>query len=222
MTDGATPLRLLAVCQVDTIGPPEQALLQALDQLTAHGWETTVTTPGLETGGERPDGIDGSVRWEPLELGGLNHGAGARAVASWPRAWKLAREHDLVYLNGSVAGRLLPALRGRATALHVHDAVRRVPRHWLGADLVLADSRSSGVRLDPLEVHVIGSPIPLEDARSGEDVEIRALPEYTESLDALLRAAVGHHRRGSEGVARSGSRRAARTRRGASGRQESS
>lgn len=223
MTDGqAPPLRLLAVCQVDAIGPPERALLLAVQQLAEHGWGATVTTPGLDTDGKRPDGLDASLRWEPLELGGLSHGAGARAVASWPRAWRLAREHDLVYLNGSVAGRLLPALRGRATALHVHDAVRRVPRHWLGADIVLADSPSSGVLLDPLEVHVVGSPVPLDGARSGDDVQMVALPTYAESLDALLRAAVGHHRRGTEGTARSGARLSARTRRGGSRRRESS
>lgn len=215
MSDPQAPaqLRLLAVCQVDAIGPPEQALLLTLDQLRAHGWDVTVTTPGLENDGGRPPEIDASVRWEPLELGGLSHGAGARAVGSWPRAWRLAREHDLVYLNGSVAGRLLPALRGRATALHVHDAVRRVPRHWLGADLVLADSRSSGVLLDPLEVHVVGSPLPLDSARSGEDVAAVTLDEYAASLDLLLRAAVGHHRRGSERGARTGPPRAERLRR---------
>jgi len=222
MTDTPVPLRLLAVCQVDAVGPPEHALLSTLEELAARGWQATVTTPGLENDGARPAAIDAALRWEPLELGGLAHGAGARAVASWPRAWRLAREHDLVYLNGSVAGRLLPALRGRATALHIHDAVRRVPRHWLGADVVLADSRSSGVLLDPLEVHVVGSPLGLDDARSGADVEIITLADYAESLDALLRAAVGHHRRGSEGAARAGARRAARTPRGASEPQEPS
>jgi glycosyltransferase involved in cell wall biosynthesis len=95
-------------------------------------------------------------------VGGLAHGAGARAVASWPRARRLAREHDITYLNGTVAGRLLPGLRSRATVLHVHDIVDRVPRHWQGADLVLADSRAVASRLDPLEIHVVGLPMELD------------------------------------------------------------
>ena len=68
----------------------------------------------------------------------------------------------MTYLNGTVAGRLLPALRGHATVLHVHDIVDRVPRHWHGADLVLADSKAVGARLDPLDVHVIGCPVELD------------------------------------------------------------
>jgi glycosyltransferase involved in cell wall biosynthesis len=46
--------------------------------------------------------------------------------------------------------------------LHVHDIVDRVPRHWHGADLVLADSKAVGARLDPLDVHVIGCPVELD------------------------------------------------------------
>ena len=51
-------------------------------------------------------------------------------MASWPRALRLAQRYDVVYLNGTVCGRLLPALRGVRTVLHVHDMVDRVPRHW--------------------------------------------------------------------------------------------
>jgi hypothetical protein len=81
--------------------------------------------------------------------------------------------------------------------------VRRVPRHWLSADVVLADSRSSGVRLDPLEIHVVGSPLQLDAARSGDDVELVDAAAYAERLDTLLRGAVSHHMRGSERRARS-------------------
>ena len=108
-----------------------------------------------------------------------------------------------MYLNGTAAGRLLPALRGRPTVLHVHDMARRVPRHWLNADLVLADSRECGVLLDPLEVHVVGSPLEMEPARSGESVERVQPGDYADRLDGLLRDSVGHHRRGSERRARS-------------------
>lgn len=154
-------MRLLAVCQVDRPGGPEIGLLRLLRRLDAHGWEIALTSPGTAPA---PELAEAGWPWEPLEVGGLEHGAGARAVASWPRARKLSRDADVTYLNGTVAGRLLPALRGHATVLHVHDIVDRVPRHWHGADLVLADSKAVGARLDPLDVHVIGCPVELDPA----------------------------------------------------------
>ena len=70
--------------------------------------------------------------WRALPLGGLGRGTGARALAAWPLARRLARAFDVVYLNGTVCGRLLPALPPGAArrVLHVHDLVRRVPRFW--------------------------------------------------------------------------------------------
>jgi glycosyltransferase involved in cell wall biosynthesis len=152
-------VRLLAVCQVDRPGGPEIGLLRLLRRLEARGWEIALTSPGTA---EAPALADAGWPWEPLAVGGLEQGAGARAVASWPRARKLSKDVDVTYLNGTVAGRLLPALRGHATVLHVHDIVERVPRHWHGADLVLADSKAVGGRLDPLDVHVIGCPVELD------------------------------------------------------------
>jgi glycosyltransferase involved in cell wall biosynthesis len=151
-------MRLLAVCQVDRPGGPEIGLLRLLRRLDARGWTIALTSPGLAPA---PELVATGWPWEPLAVGGLEQGAGARAVASWPRARKLSRDADITYLNGTVAGRLLPALRGHATALHVHDIVQRVPRHWHGADLVMADSKAVGGRLDPLDVHVIGCPVEL-------------------------------------------------------------
>jgi glycosyltransferase involved in cell wall biosynthesis len=151
-------VKLLAVCQVDRPGGAEIGLLRLLRRLGARGWDITITSPGEE---DSPLAHAGWP-WEPLELGGLAHGAGARAVGSWPRARWLARDHDVTYLNGTVAGRLLPALLGRTTVLHVHDIVDRVPRHWHRADMVLADSRAIAARLDPLDVHVLGSPVDLD------------------------------------------------------------
>jgi glycosyltransferase involved in cell wall biosynthesis len=158
-------MKLLAVCQVDRPGGPEIGLLRLLSRLSHRGWEITITSPGEDVAGRDGSLADAGYRWEALELGGLQHGSGARAVASWPRARRLAREHDLTYLNGTVAGRLLPALRGQTTALHVHDIVARVPRHWRGADLVLADSMACAGPLDPLDVHVIGCPVELDPPR---------------------------------------------------------
>jgi glycosyltransferase involved in cell wall biosynthesis len=152
-------MRLLAVCQVDRPGGPEIGLLRLLRRLEARGWEIALTSPGIA---DAPQLAEAGWPWEPLAVGGLEQGAGARAVASWPRARKLSRDADVTYLNGTVAGRLLPALRGHTTVLHVHDIVERVPRHWHGADLVMADSKAVGARLDPLDVHVIGCPVELD------------------------------------------------------------
>jgi glycosyltransferase involved in cell wall biosynthesis len=172
-------MRLLAVCQVDRPGGPEIGLLRLLRGLEARGWEIALTSPGLEPTPLAETGWP----WEALEVGGLAHGAGARAVASWPRARRLSKDADLTYLNGTVAGRLLPALRGRTTVLHVHDIVDRVPRHWHGADLVLADSAACAARLDPLDVHVIGCPVDLDPTT--------APPPWPEAVDGHTGPVVG-------------------------------
>ena len=98
-----------------------------------------------------------------MGLGGLQRGAGARAVRSFPRARRLARDFDLVYLNGTVSARLLPALIGRRSVLHVHDIVDRVPRFWSLARAVLADSAAVAERLRPrLDAHVVFCPVELD------------------------------------------------------------
>jgi glycosyltransferase involved in cell wall biosynthesis len=99
-----------------------------------------------------------------LALGGLDRGAGARAAASFPRARRLAAHYDLVYLNGTVAGRLLPALAGRRSVLHVHDIVERAPRFWSLASAVLADSGAVAERLPGLKAHVVYCPVELDVA----------------------------------------------------------
>jgi glycosyltransferase involved in cell wall biosynthesis len=150
-------MRILAVCAVAHPGGAEIGLLRLARRLLARGHELTLATPG-------PGPLDDAglpvVR---LDLGGLDRGAGARAVASWPRARALSRGADLVYLNGTVCGRLLPALAGRRTVLHVHDIVERVPRIWSMADAVLADSGAVAERLRPrLEAHVVYCPVELD------------------------------------------------------------
>ena len=82
----------------------------------------------------------------------------SRAPAGSPPA------HDLVYLNGTVSGRLLPGLAGRRTVLHVHDIVDRVPRFWSRADAVLADSGAVAERLPGLHAHVVYCPVELDVA----------------------------------------------------------
>ena len=150
--------RVLAVCAVDRPGGAEVGLLRLLRRRP--GWDVTLATPG-----------DGPLRsvaraegWATarLALGGLERGAGARALASWPRARRLAAAHDVVYLNGTVAARVLPALGGACAVLHVHDMVERVPRFWRRAALVLADSSAVAVRLHGLEAEVVGCPVELD------------------------------------------------------------
>ena len=118
----------------------------------------TLTTPGA--GPLRDQALRAGYDWRALPLGGLAAGAGARAVGSWPAARRLAHEHDVVYLNGAVCGRLLPVLGAQTLrVLHVHDMVRRTPRLWRRADVVLADSQAVADRLAGLDPKVVFLPV---------------------------------------------------------------
>ncbi len=145
------------MCAVAHPGGAEIGLLRLARRLLARGHELTLTTPA-------PGPLDDAgLPVRRLDLGGLGRGAGARAVASWPRARRLSRDADLVYLNATVCGRLLPALAGRRTVLHVHDIVDRVPRIWSLANAVLADSGAVAERLRPrLDAHVVYCPVELD------------------------------------------------------------
>ena len=151
-------MRILAVCSVAHPGGAEIGLLRLARRLLARGHAMTLATPAA---GPLDDAGLPVVR---LALGGLERGAGARAAASFPRARRLATGHDLVYLNGTVAGRLLPALAGRRSVLHVHDIVDRVPRFWSLASAVLADSGAVAERLPGLPAHVVYCPVELDVA----------------------------------------------------------
>jgi glycosyltransferase involved in cell wall biosynthesis len=147
--------RLLAVSPVAHPGGAETTLLRLLRELAARGWAVTVTAPAsgslLDAAAADGHGV------ASLPLGGLARGAGAPAVRSWPQARRLAREADVVLLNGTVCGRALPALRGLPahTVLYVHDVVTRVPRMWHGADAVLAASAAVADSLTGLEAGVV-------------------------------------------------------------------
>jgi glycosyltransferase involved in cell wall biosynthesis len=149
-------VKLLAVNAVDHPGGAEVGLLRLAGRLRERDWEVTLTSP------QEGPLSEAGYPWLRLDVGGLGHGEGARAVGSWPRALRLAQRFDVVYLNSTVCGRLLPALRGSRTVLHVHDIVDRVPRHWASADVVLADSQAVADRLDGLEAHVVYCPIELD------------------------------------------------------------
>jgi glycosyltransferase involved in cell wall biosynthesis len=144
---------LWAVCATSHAGGAEVGLLRLLRRLD---WDVLLSSPG-------PGPLAGAgFAWAPLGLGGLGRRAGARAVASWPRARRLAGGRDVVYLNGTVCGRLLPAVRGARTVLHVHDIVDRAPAMWRAADVVLADSQAVADRLPGLAAHVVYCPVELD------------------------------------------------------------
>lgn len=151
--------RILAVAPVDHPGGAETGLLRLLARLSARGWQVTLTTPGH--GPLRDAALGAGHRWEPLALGGLAPRSGARAILGWPRARRFAGDADVVYLNGGVCGRLLPALRtGSARrVLHVHDIVTRVPAMWRRAELVLADSAAVAAALPGLRAEVVHVPV---------------------------------------------------------------
>ncbi len=152
-------LRILAVAAVDQPGGAETTLLRLLSRLRDRGWQVTLATPGH--GPLRAAGESAGHRCLPLPVGGLAAGTGAGAVGSWPRARRLAADADIVYLNGTVCGRLLPALAGARArrVLHVHDIVTRVPRFWRLADVVLAASGAVAQRLGTMAPHVVYGPV---------------------------------------------------------------
>jgi glycosyltransferase involved in cell wall biosynthesis len=151
--------RILAVAAVNVPGGAETTLLRLLERFAERGWQVTLATPG--DGPLREAGASAGHRCLTLPVGDLAAGAGARAIRSWPQARRLAGEADVVYLNGTVCGRLLPALAGSRArhVLHVHDLVTRVPWFWRLADLVLAASGAVAARLGPLTSHVVYAPV---------------------------------------------------------------
>ncbi len=149
---------VLAVVPVDHPGGAEIGLLRLLPHLRHAGWGVTLATPG--DGPVRRAAEARGLTTATLKLGGLGKGEGTAALAAFPVARRLAKRHDVVYLNGTVSGRLLPALpREKRTVLHVHDIVDQVPAAWRRADVVLADSQAVADRLPGLDAHVVGCPI---------------------------------------------------------------
>lgn len=154
--------RIVAITPVSHPGGAEIHLLRLLEYLSKRGWEVTLTTP--QAGPLAKLAQSAGHQWRPLPVGGLPRGSGAAALRSWPRARRMTAHHEVVYLNGTVCGRLLPALpAGRALrVLHIHDMVERVPRFWRRADLVLADSGAVADRLDGLNAEVVYGPVDLD------------------------------------------------------------
>jgi glycosyltransferase involved in cell wall biosynthesis len=166
-TVGSMSRRLLAINQVDHPGGAETTLMRLLAGLAGRGWEVRMTTPGF--GPLRDSALAAGFGWRALPVGGLARRQGFRAIGSWPAVRRLARAADVVYLNGAVSGRVLPALLGVGPArdtgghalvvLHVHDIVARVPPFWRAADLVLAASQAVAESLAGLDPRVVYPPV---------------------------------------------------------------
>ena len=128
---------LLAITPVDAPGGAETTLLRLLSGLRDRDWQITLTTPGA--GPLREQALAAGFRWDRLPLGGLAPRTGGRALASWPLARRLSRGAQIVYLNGGVCGRVLPALGRRGAGRPAH------PRHGQACSPLLA-TRGRGAR----------------------------------------------------------------------------
>jgi glycosyltransferase involved in cell wall biosynthesis len=128
-------------------------LTRLLSALARRGWAIDLATPA--PGPLREYAAAQGWGAPHLHVGGLARGAGLRALVSWPRARRLAAGADVVYLNGGVAGRLLPAVGNARTVLHIHDMVERVPSFWRRADAVLTVSEAAARALKGLDAHVV-------------------------------------------------------------------
>ena len=147
--------RLLAINPVEDPGGAETTLLRSLTGLAEQGWSVEVTTPG--DGPLRAAVHDAGFGWHRLAVGGIGRGEGLAAARSFGAARRLAEPVDVVWLNGAVCGRLLPALASpvRRTAarlvLHLHDLVGRVPRIWRRADVIVAASAAVARQLTAVD-----------------------------------------------------------------------
>jgi glycosyltransferase involved in cell wall biosynthesis len=140
--------RVLAVAQARELGGAEYGLLRIARRLPDLGFEVELTVPG--PGPLERRAREAGIATHELAVGALRAGAWPRAAAAWPRARALARRlaPDLVYLNGTVAQRLAPALRGPPIVPHLHDLLPRAPRpwrsrgFWRAVPVVLCDSQA--------------------------------------------------------------------------------
>src|SRR3954449_9360709 len=110
--------RVLAVAQSAEPGGAELALVRIAERLPEMGFDVEIATP---------DGRAGRYR---LPVGGLTPGAWPRAAAVWPRARRLARQFDLVLLNGIVTQRLAPAMTDATLVPYIHELSDSPPRAW--------------------------------------------------------------------------------------------
>ncbi|MEX2195827.1 MAG: glycosyltransferase family 4 protein [Thermoleophilaceae bacterium] len=122
--------RVLCVTQAAELGGAEYALLRIARRLPGRGFEIEATAPGRGATEEAFRAAGFPVH--RLAVGPLRAGGWPRALLELPRGRALARrtQPDIVYLNGTVAQRLAPALAGRTLVPHLHDLLEAVPRPW--------------------------------------------------------------------------------------------
>src|SRR3954447_23128595 len=111
--------RVLAVAQSAEPGGAELALLRVAERLPGLGFDVEIAAPGALPGATKR-----------LSVRGLERGAWAGALAAWPRAKRLARDYDLVVLNGIVTQRVAPAMASATLVPYIHELAESAPRAW--------------------------------------------------------------------------------------------
>jgi glycosyltransferase involved in cell wall biosynthesis len=122
-------LRVLAVAQAAEPGGAELALLRLAPALRRQGIELELVVPA--EGGVAEAARAGGLTVHRVPFGSLRRGAWPRAVLAWPRTRALVRRArpEVVWLNGVVPQRLLPALGGVPAVMYLHDLVTH-SRAW--------------------------------------------------------------------------------------------
>ena len=176
-------LRALAVAQAAEAGGAELALLRLAGPLAAEGVEIELAVPA--EGGVARAAREQGLPVHRLPVGPLTRGGWPRAVLAWPRARALVLRvrPDVVWLNGVVPQRLVPALGRVPVMLHLHDLITHRPPQWrnerfwrrvrfvaCASDAVAAAAAAAGAPRDRL--HTL--PVPVES------VEPAPRPEWAD------------------------------------------
>ena len=123
-------LSVLAVAQAAEPGGAELALLRLAPALRDEDVQIELAVPA--EGGVARAARDLGLAVHVLPIGPLRRGGWPRAVATWPRVrrvlWRV--RPDVVWLNGVVPQRLVPALGRTPALLHLHDVITDTPRLW--------------------------------------------------------------------------------------------
>lgn len=123
-------LRVLAVAQAAEPGGAELVLLRLAPALAAEEVELEVTVPG--EGGVARGARELGLTVHEVPIGPLRRGGWLAALRGRPRTRALLSQirPDVVWLNGIVPQRLVPALGGTPALLHLHDLVAHRPLQW--------------------------------------------------------------------------------------------
>jgi glycosyltransferase involved in cell wall biosynthesis len=173
-------LRVLAVAQAAEPGGAELALLRLVPALAAEGVDLELAVPA--EGGVARRARELGLRVHELPIGPLRRGGWPRAVLAWPRARALVRRAhpDVIWLNGVVPQRLVPALGKTPAVLHLHDLIQHAPAQW----------RRSGFWRTVRVVACASDAVAEAAARSGAPRDrLRTLPVPVEAVEAAPRPA---------------------------------